>query len=222
MERLIKVTGKGKISVKPDMIRLYITQKNLQKEYDETLKASAQDTEILKDLFENLGFDRKELKTIYLNVDTKYESYQDELKNWKKSFQGYEYTHRMKIEFALDNKKLGQVLYALANCKKTPEFSIEYTVADTEKCKNELLCNAIKDSTNKAKVLAEAASVSLGEIQTIDYSWGEIEFVTNPIREMQLMSRERSIDSTTSSYDIDIEADDINITDTVTVVWSIL
>lgn len=39
---------------------------------------------------------------------------------------------------------------------------------------------------------------------------------------MQLMSRERIVGSTTSSYDIDIEADDINITDTVTVVWSIL
>ena len=57
MERLIKVTGKGKISVKPDMIRLYITKEELRKEYEATLKASTDDTEFLKDLFMKL--DRK-------------------------------------------------------------------------------------------------------------------------------------------------------------------
>ena len=97
----------------------------------------------------------------------------------------------MKIEFASDNKKLGQVLYALAHSSLKPEFSIEYTVADVEKCKNELLHKAIEDSIQKAQVLTTAANVKLGEIQAIDYSWGEIDF----------------------------EADDIDVTDTVTVGW---
>ena len=85
----------------------------------------------------------------------------------------------MKIEFAADNKRLGQVLYALAHSSLRPEFSIEYTVADVEKCKNELLHKAIEDSIQKAQVLTTAANVKLGEIQAIDYSWGEIDFVTN-------------------------------------------
>ena len=34
--RTIKVTGKGKIAVKPDMIRLYVSKEELCKEYEET------------------------------------------------------------------------------------------------------------------------------------------------------------------------------------------
>ena len=125
MMRTIKVTGKGKIAVKPDKIRLYVNKEELCKEYEDTLRRSTEDTELLKDLFEKLGFQRKDLKTVYFNVDTEYESYQDRDKSWKRRFEGYKYIHHMKIEFASDNKKLGQVLYALAHSSLKPEFSIE-------------------------------------------------------------------------------------------------
>lgn len=120
----------------------------------------------------------------------------------------------MKIEFAADNKRLGQVLYALAHSSLRPEFSIEYTVADVEKCKNELLHKAIEDSIQKAQVLTTAANVKLGEIQAIDYSWGEIDFVTKPLNEMRLMECTECEMSAPGAYDIDIEADDINVIDT--------
>lgn len=68
MMRTIKVMGKGKIAVKPDMIRLYVNKEELCHEY-------------------------------------------------------------------------------------------EYTVADVEKCKNELLHKAIEDSIQKAQVLTTAANV---------------------------------------------------------------
>ena len=99
MMRTIKVTGKGKIAVKPDKIRLYVNKEELCKEYEDTLRRSTEDTELLKDLFEKLGFQRKDLKTVYFNVDTEYESYQDRDKSWKRRFKGYKYNHHMKIEF---------------------------------------------------------------------------------------------------------------------------
>ena len=195
MMRTIKVTGKGKIAVKPDMIRLYVNKEELCHEYEDTLRRSTEDTE--------------------------YESYQDRDKSWKRRFEGYKYIHHMKIEFASDNKKLGQVLYALAHSSLKPEFSIEYTVADVEKCKNELLHKVIEDSIQKAQVLTTAANVKLGEIQAIDYSWGEIDLVTKPMNEMRLMECSECEMSAPAAYDIDIEADDIDVTDTVTVVWEI-
>lgn len=153
--------------------------------------------------------------------EVNYESYQDRDKSWKRRFKGYKYNHHMKIEFAADNKRLGQVLYALAHSSLRPEFSIEYTVADVEKCKNELLHKAIEDSIQKAQVLTTAANVKLGEIQAIDYSWGEIDFVTKPLNEMRLMECTECEMSAPGAYDIDIEADDINVTDTATVIWEI-
>ena len=56
MERTIRVTGKGKLSVKPDMIRLRINIEGMYEEYDETLRKSSDCVEILKDLIEKLGY----------------------------------------------------------------------------------------------------------------------------------------------------------------------
>lgn len=220
MERTIRVTGKGKISVKPDRIRLHINVEGTKGDYETTLQSSTETIEELKDLVENLGFQRSDLKTLYFNVDTVYDSYQDRDKSWKKRFMGYKFIHRLKLEFDADNKMLGKILYALAHCSVAPEFSIEYTISNPEDAKNELLGNAIKDSLQKAKILTDAAKVSLGEIQSIDYSWGEIDFVTRPMSEQSLRCLE-PVCCEDLSYDIDIEADDIDISDTVTVVWGI-
>ena len=65
------------------------------------------------------------------------------------------------------------------------------------------------------------ANVELGEIQEIDYSWGEIDFVTKPLNEMRLMECTECEMSAPGAYDIDIEADDINVIDTATVIWEI-
>ena len=220
MERTIRVTGKGKISVKPDTIRLCISMEDTFREYDDALRHSTDSAELLKGMFEGLGYDRKALKTVLFNINTEYESYQDRDKSWKRRFKGYKYTHRMKLEFPAENKRLGKILYALAHCPVSPEFSIEYTVADPEASKNELLGKAVKDSMQKASVLAEASGVKLDKILTIDYSWGEIDFVSRPLQEMSLRCCAEDACSPTS-YDMDIEPDDIDITDTVTVVWNI-
>lgn len=219
MERTIRVTGKGKLSVKPDTIRLRINMEGIYPEYDKALQKSSEAVELLKDLVEKQGYKRKELKTLYFNIDTEYESYQDRDKSWKRRFQGYKYVHRMKIEFPADNQRLGRMIYALAHCPVSPEFSIEYTVADPEASKNELLGEAIKDSMAKANVLATAANVKLGNIVNIDYSWGEVDFVSKPLEELSLRCCEDACEP--ASYNMDIEPDDIDMADTVTVVWNI-
>lgn len=108
MERTIRVTGKGKISVKPDTIRLRLIMEGIYPEYDETLQRSSEIVELLKELVKKQGYERKELKTLYFNIDTEYESYQAKDKSWKRRFQGYKYVHRMKIEFPADNQRLGK------------------------------------------------------------------------------------------------------------------
>ena len=49
--------------------------------------------------------------------------------------------------------------------------------------------------------------------------WGEINFVSEPIQNFAFASAEKTMGS--PGYDIDIEADDIDVTDTVTVIWKI-
>ena len=222
MERTIRVTGKGKVAVKPDLIRLMITQEDTLDTYEDAVRESTEMKGMLNKLLEKLGFDKTDIKTLHFNVETVYESYQTKDKSWKRRLEGYKYVHSMKIEFSSDNEMLGKVLYSIAGCPGNPEFSIEYTTSDPEAAKNELLKNAIADSKTKAEVLSKAAGVELGEIITIDYSWSEVDFVSRPVDEMMLRTCcDAPADYSVGSYDIDIEADDIKVTDTVTVVWSI-
>lgn len=214
MERTIRVKGKGKISVKPDTIKITINAEGLRWNYDETIEQSTQDTRILRDALKNAGLDPKNLKTTYFSIDSKYKSYHDKNNDYKEKFAGYEYHHLTYIQFDNDNKILGKVLYELAHCDVKVKFDINYTVKDKEKVKNDLLEKAVEDSTTKAKVLAKASSVKLKEILNIDYSWGEIDIYSSPMDDLMVCEAK-------SSYDIDIEADDIDVQDTVTITWTI-
>ncbi|MBQ4218902.1 MAG: SIMPL domain-containing protein, partial [Butyrivibrio sp.] len=142
-ERIIKVTGKGNLKVRPDVTRITITLDGQNKEYGKILEQSSKDTEELKDILEKQGFERSDVKTLLFNVDTRYESYQTKDRSWKERFVGFEYTHKVKIEFDSDNTRLGRILYALATAKEIhPDFRLSYTVKDKEGAKNELLGKA--------------------------------------------------------------------------------
>ncbi len=218
--RTIRVTGKGQIKVRPDMTRITMTLEGRDKEYAETLRRSSEETEALKDVLSGFGFERADLKTLNFGVDTEYESYQDKDGAYKQRFVGYMFNHVLKVEFPSDNARLGKILYALSNCKVSPEFRISYTVKDAEAVKNTLLGSAVTDAKEKAAVLAGAAGVALKDIQSIDYSWGEIDIEYRPMRNA-VMAKSFAGAAMERGYDMDIEPDDIEVSDTVTVVWEI-
>lgn len=218
-KRTIRVTGKGKIKVHPDVTRITITLEGIYKNYSETMQHSGNDADFLKEIIVKYGFDQKDLKTLNFKVDTEYEGYHEN-GVYKNRFIGYKYQHILKLEFDSDNNLLGKILNALANCKIDPKFRISYTVKEPEDSKNELLGKAVTDAKSKAAVLSKAAGVELKGIQSIDYSWGEIDFEISPMHDDLYMSK-RKLGSDDSFYGLDIEPDDIEITDIVTVVWEI-
>ena len=124
----------------------------------------------------------------------------------------------MKVEFPSDNERLGRVLYALANADVTPELRISYTVKDREALKNTLLGAAVADAREKAAVLARAAGVELGAVQTIDYTLGDVVTDCSPMSRNVLMSKAMA----DGTYDLNVEPDDISVSDSVSVVWEIV
>ena len=97
-------------------------------------------------------------------------------------------------------------------------FDITYSIKNKEAAKNKLLEGAVGDSKEKAKIIANAAGISLGEIVEVDYSWGEIQFLRSPVNVLKAAS----CYDEEESYPMDINPEDITVEDTVTVVWSIL
>ena len=220
MERTIRVTGRGKMNVKPDTIELNIFVSKVYPEYAEAMEASAEMTEVLKAAAERAGFDPRDLKTTGFSINMNYEGVYDEKGNWKNKFAGYRYDHNLALRFDADNVKLGKMLWELSDCGADAEISINHTVKDPEPVRNELLAKAVKDSRTKAEVLAAASGVSLGDIISVDYSWGEMQIYNRTVDNLTFRSNSK-ISMTEESFDMDIEADDIHIRDTVTVIWEI-
>lgn len=218
-ERTIRVTGKGKLKVRPDMTRITMTLEGIRKDYAKAIKASSEDTEALKELLEKEDFSRENVKTLSFDVDIENESYKDKDGNWKSKCKGYKYCHMMKIEFPSDQQRLGNILYLLANNTAIrPEFRFSFFVGDAEASKNELLGKAVADAKEKAAVLADAAGCTLKNIVSIDYSWGEIELEISPMKSNML---QEAVCVSEGCYTMDIEPDDIEMCDTVTIVWGI-
>ena len=220
MSRIIRVTGKGSLSVRPDRTRITLTLEGVYPTYEETLRASSEDTETLRGTLSGLSFAPTDLKTLSFSVDAEYESYEDERHVYKQRFIGYKFIHSMKLEFDSDNALLGKVLYELANSAVAPHFRISYTVKDPESAKNALLADAVHDAKEKAGVLAEASGIKLGAIQSIDYSFADIRLESQPMRNMVMAKA--AFGAAERSYDMAIEPEDIEVSDSVTVVWEIL
>ena len=62
--------------------------------------------------------------------------------------------------------------------------------------------------------------MKLKDIQSIDYSWAQIDFEFRPMRADLTMDCCDMV-KTAKEYALDIEPDDIDVSDTVTVVWEI-
>lgn len=218
--REMKVTGVGRLSVKPDRIRLMMNLSDTKKDYEKALEASSEMSEKLQKVFCGCGFEEEDLKTIRFSVDAEYEGYSDKNGNWKQRFKGYRFEQSLKIEFPSDNERLGKVLYALAKSGVKTEFRIQYTVADLEKCRNDLLGKAVADAKEKAAVLAAASGVKLGDISRIDYSFGNADICSEPV-----MLRSMAMDCSAKqegTYGFNMVADDIQVDDNVTICFEIM
>ncbi|MBO4928520.1 MAG: SIMPL domain-containing protein [Clostridiales bacterium] len=218
--RTIRVTGRANLRVTPDQTCINMSVEGVEKKYEAAVEKSSQRSREIKASLQAAGIDPEEIRTTGFSIDPEYESYEKE-GGWKQRFKGYRFRHGLRLCFDSDKEKLGLVFGALAACPAAPEFRVSYRVKDQEKAKSELIAKAVSDAKEKAKVLAKASGVKLKEIQRIDYSFSEIEM------EAPMMNL-RSLDCVAAgkvmgarAIDIDMDPEDIEITDNVTLVWEI-
>ena len=218
MQRTITVKGIGNVSAAPDYVVISMSLEAQSMNYDETLELAAKKIEYLNTSLEEIGFEKKSVKTTNFNVRTDYDRVKDNDGNYKSVFSGYVCNHRLKVEFDFDTKRLAQTLYAISKCLALPELSISFTVKDPTAVNSELLRSAIINAKEKAKILCDASGVELGKLLSIDYNWGELNIVSHT----DYMLEEKCLAMPSSSLaDIDIEPDDIDVRDTATFIWEI-
>ena len=218
-KREIVVKGIGKMSAAPDLLVIELNLEVIEPEYDKAMLVATEHLDALRAAVVAVGHDRKSLKTTQFNVNTKYDSYRDKSNNWKQKFIGYSCTHGLRLEFDLDMKKLGVTLGAIADCPPKPKIGIKFSVKDTSTVSEQLLQSAIENAKQKADVLTTAAGVKLGAIKRIDYNWNEHHLYSQT--DVCLMESVTDYLESPRALAMDIEPEDIDVSDTVTVVWEI-
>lgn len=218
MPRTITVKGMGRVTTAPDYVVISMSLEAHERDYEATMELAAKKIEQLNASLEEIGFEKKSVKTTNFNVRTDYERERDRNGNYKSVFNGYICSHRLKVEFDFDTKRLAQTLYAISRCLAQPELSISFTVKDPSAVNKELLKSATINAKEKAQILCEASGVELGQLLTIDYNWGELNIVSHT----DYMLEEKCMAMPVGGLaDMDIEPDDIDVSDTATFVWEI-
>ena len=217
MERLMKVTGEGKIRVRPDQVEIGMIASGRDSDYLKAMAALANTRYPIYEALHGCGFDTSDLKTIKYHIGEHLEYSYDSAGVRRSRIDGYEYRHEMKVVFDIDKERLTTVLAALRNSNINPEINIVYSIKDKAKAKEQLLEMTVKDSMKKAKVLANATGVQLGNIVSVDYSWGEVKAKVSYMGTNY--AKNVIVDDT--GYVIALEPEDIELRETVTVDWEI-
>ena len=218
MTRTIRVTGKGTINVSPDTTVLTIKTDCFSSDYETLIQNASFELERLKETIAKQGFKKEDLKTKDFDINTEYSSVKDKKGNYKSVFSGYRYRRKMKLSFPKDNERLGKLMQALSTCGIDPDLSLNFIVSDTESTKNLLLEKAVEDGYIKAEALSRGAGVKLGQLLSIDYSWGVIHLETEYID----LSAEKCYCFSEGIPDFDVEPEDVSASDTVTLVYEII
>lgn len=211
MGKVIKVSGRGAVDVMPDWVQLHISISDVGTDYEAVLKASAAMTELARIALQRNGFQKEDVVTEYFDVVPVYDE-------GTEAASGYRYIHCLKLEMPYNNKRLTACMTELGKCITDPEFWVTYTVKDPEATKDMLLAQAVGTARRKAEILAQAAGVSLGTIESIEYSWEdrEIASATEPVLAVP-SSEERPVRAS-----MNVVPEKITLDDMVTVTWEII
>ena len=216
MQRTITVKGIGSATATPDLIRIVMRLEAKDFEYGVTMKIAEGQIESLREALSTVGFDRKDLKTSDFDIRTEYHNEKDAFGNYRNFFDGYICSHRLKLEFDFDTKQLARTLNAIASFISTSSLSIHFTVKDPAAISADLLRSATVNAREKAEILCAASNVKLGDLLSIDYNWGELNIVSHTDFDMPIRCAAMS-----PGCNIEIEPEDISLSDTAAFVWEI-
>ncbi len=217
MNRIITVKGIGRISAKPDYAVLSMTLESKHEDYDKAMETASGNIQSLNDALYGAGFEKGAVKTAKFDVRTDYKQVKDCDGNYHSVFCGYEVTHDLKLSFDFDMGRLSRALSAIAECPSHPQLSIAFTVKDAAAINEEILRSAAINAKRKAEILCEASGVEIGDLIEINYNWDELN-IYSPTR-LECCKNSKSLMAFNSP--IDIDPDNIDVSDTATFVWEI-
>ena len=203
--RTITVNGVGTVSITPDIARIFI---GVQSEAEEAASAVADNnrqTQAVFDTLQDAGIADEDIRTTNFSVFPRQERDRDG--NLKSITYVVQNTVNVTVR---DVDKIGQVLDAVVQAGANNISGIQFDLADRSQATTEALEAAVQDARARADILAQAAGVSLGAVQSINT------FSSAPIFPVKRASAEFGVGG-----EVPVQPGELEITMQVTVVYEI-
>ena len=104
MERILKVTGRGKKVLHPNKIEITLVLTQVFKEYSLALVNASNDVRKIKESLTSLGFKDKDIKTSHFSIKAEYESKRNLEGGFVTTLVGYRYNQNLNLKMNVDNE----------------------------------------------------------------------------------------------------------------------
>jgi uncharacterized protein YggE len=168
--RTIVVSGRGEASAVPDQAQVSAGVVSQAATANAALDANTEAMERVFEALGNAGIEDRNIRTSNFSISPQYEPYRQDNPEQRRII-GYQVSNQVRaIVEKID--ALGGTLDALVRSGANQLNSISFSISDPKLLEEEARRGAVLDAIAKARTLAEAAGVTLGQILSIQESGG--------------------------------------------------
>jgi hypothetical protein len=212
-ERTISTSGSAEIMVKPDraVVTVSVVTENANVQAAQSENARTMDS--VSRAIENLGIEKKDLKTVGYSI---YPVYEDSKVPFGQKVKYYRVTNSLEITIR-DISMTGEVIDTAVKSGANQAGSIEFLVSEEleQSLRQELLAKAVKKAYSDASTVAGAAGVTITGVKQISVTG------SYPPRLYKSMAALASGDNAYEQAPTPIEAGEVKVTAEVSAVYLI-
>jgi uncharacterized protein YggE len=162
-ERTVTVGASGMVSVEPDIAHIATGVLSEAETAREALQRNSAAMKKVVDGLKGAGIDPKDVQTSRFGIDPRYDQPKD---GRTARITGYRVVNQVRIT-ARDISKLGELLDLVVTLGANQAGGISFDVSNAETLKDEARRQAIANALRRAKLFAEAAGATVGDVLTI-------------------------------------------------------
>ena len=164
----IVVEGKGTKEVLPDLIKINLDFKFVEKTYDKALEVGTNSVlEFTNNVLPKIGLKKDDMRTIHFSIEHLEEMDYD---TRRKKDMGYQYWQKAILELDYNNDTINIFMTEIIKLTQIPQYNMEFDLKEKEKIIDESLSLAYENAEKKAKIVATTSKLKLKKCQRVDYN----------------------------------------------------
>lgn len=209
----ITVGGSGTVKAKADLVKMSFDVTSLNRDLDDGFAELKAKNAALSEALKAAGATAEEIRVSNISLSQNYNYIKG-----SRQFEGYRQSCSFTLTFPLDMVRVQTFYKAIVGTKCGEEISVQFLIKDNSAFRAEAKKLAVRDARATAELLAEAAGVTLGKVESIVYHAGSV----RPLRQngavMKLAYAPEAGDGLSMASD---EVGDISISEEVVIIWTI-